>query len=235
MSADDLGLSNQTDFDSVMMGVFNEELASWEPIMYTFDEDNNMSFVAPHFSIYSVMAYSPSFGDINGHWADDYITSLAARGLVNGKDAQHFDPNGKISRAEFVSILVRLLDEKQVYGGGFKDVAKDAWYYDAISQALMYDIYAGAKNGEFMPMEAITRQDMAAMIAKVYEERNGYLPSTDGVSFSDEASIAAYAVDAAKMMKQAGVVTGYEDGGFHPENTASRAEAVTMIYRLLQP
>lgn len=226
-----LNLGENPDLDNIMIGVFEDE--AWDKITYKV-EDGNIVFTAPHFSIYSVMAYVPSFTDVRDHWANKYIASLSAKDIVSGRDEETFDPQGVITRAEFTKILVNMLGLEKEVKTNFYDVEKDKWYYDAVGIAASYGLSAGSKAGNFYPEEAITREDMATMIARAYEIENGFKLEGDVITFADNNDIADYAVEAVKSMKKAEIINGYEDNTFKPKATATRAEAATMIYKLLQ-
>ena len=226
-----LNLGENPNLDNIMIGVFENE--AWDKITYKV-EDGNIVFTAPHFSIYSVMAYVPSFTDVRDHWANKYIASLSAKDIVSGRDEETFDPQGVITRAEFTKILVNMLGLEKEVKTNFYDVEEGKWYYDAVGIAASYGLSAGAKAGNFNPEEAITREDMATMIARAYEIENGFKLEGDVITFADNNDIADYAVEAVKSMKKAEIISGYEDNTFKPKATATRAEAATMIYKLLQ-
>ena len=214
-----------------MIGVFENE--AWDKVSYKV-ENGKIVFTAPHFSIYSVMSYVPSFTDIRDHWANNYIASLSSKDIVSGRDEETFDPQGLITRAEFAKILVNMLGLEKEVKTNFYDVEKDKWYYNAIGVAASYGLSAGSKAGNFYPDDAITREDMASMIARAYEIENGFKLEGDVITFADNNEISDYAVEAVRSMKQAEIINGYEDDTFRPKATATRAEAATMIYKLLQ-
>ena len=217
--------------DNLMVGVLEDD--KWSKIKYEV-MDGQLVFKAPHFSIYSLMEYSPSFKDISGHWAEKYISAVSARNIISGKGENLFDPSGMITRAEFAKILVNMLGENDLMTSSYSDVVSEKWYYGTVGAAAKLGLTAGSEGNNFYPDESISREDMAAMIATAYEIRKGYKLSGEEIAFADKGSISSYALDAVKAMKANGIISGYEDNTFRPENNATRAEAVTMIYKLLQ-
>jgi len=225
MPLDDLTV----DFDALMVGVY--EAGEWVKLDYEII-DNQVVFTAPHFSIYSLMTYQPSFKDIDANWAKKYITSLAAKGIVSGKATTTFDPNGTITRAEFVTMLINhmKLDDKAVVN--FSDAK--GWFTDYLSIAKANGLYYGNDGNSFRPMDAITREEMAMMIQQAYTLKTGHALEGKSTPFSDHSTISSDASDAVYAMKTNDIISGYPDNTFKPAHTATRAEAATMLYKLLE-
>jgi len=225
MPLDDLTV----DLDALMVGVY--EAGEWVKLDYEII-DNQVVFTAPHFSIYSLMTYQPSFKDIDANWAKKYITSLAAKGIVSGKATSTFDPNGTITRAEFVTMLINhmKLDDKAVVN--FSDAK--GWFTDYLSIAKANGLYYGNDGNSFRPMDAITREEMAMMIQQAYTLKTGHALEGKSTPFSDHSMISSDASDAVYAMKTNDIISGYPDNTFKPAHTATRAEAATMLYKLLE-
>ena len=176
------------------------------------------------------------FDDVSAsHWASNSINGLAAREIISGVGNNKFNPSGKITRAEFLKILMESFD---LIDSGAKctlsGVEENAWYYSAIASAQKFGIIAGKMDGSFGANEEVTRQDMALMIYKTSQVAKLKLNSSaQSKYFKDENSISDYAVEAVKAMQRSGIVSGFKDGSFAPKNGATRAEGATMIYKLL--
>ncbi|MCH4887096.1 hypothetical protein EZV73_05920 [Acidaminobacter sp. JC074] len=215
----------QADLDSLMVGVF--ENGQWEKLDYKI-VNGQVIFTAPHFSIYSLMTYEPSFTDVDKYWGKKFITSLAARGVVAGKSDASYDPNGTLTRAEFVSMLVNHLNLTDEVTRNFKDVEEDKWYYDVVGKAGLNVLSAGTADMAFRPEEAITREEMAAMIYRAYKIKFNENPQASTNTFIDDESIeykdAVYAVRALE------IISGYEDNSFKPQGNATRGEAAVVMY-----
>ncbi|MCH4887127.1 hypothetical protein EZV73_06075 [Acidaminobacter sp. JC074] len=215
------------DADSLMVGVY--ENGVWTKLDYTI-EDGNIIFTAPHFSIYSVMKYETSFTDID-MWAKNYITSLAAKGIVSGKSESAYDPNGTITRAEFVTMLINHLGLDEEANINFSDAS--GWYESYLAIAKANGLYYGHEGNKFRPTDAITREEMAVLVNKAYEIKYGDNLETQDTPFSDHSFITEDARSAVYAMKSNEIISGYPDNSFKPQNTASRAEAATIIYQFL--
>ncbi len=224
ISLDDIDV----DLDALMVGVYEND--QWTKLDYVI-EDNTIIFTAPHFSVYSVMSYQSSFTDIE-NWAQSYITSLAAKGIVSGKSETTFDPNGTITRAEFVTMLINHLNIDQTAIINFDDA--EGWYSNYLAIAKENELYYGHDKNNFRPMDNITREEMAVLIQQAYKLK--YNDTLEGITqpFSDHNLIAEDAVEAIYAMKANSIISGYEDNTFRPQLTATRAEAASMIYMFLE-
>lgn len=191
-----------------------------------------------------------TFSDIANHWAKADIVRLAAAGIVGGNGDGTFGPDSQLTRAAFVKMLVNAdgLVSQPGDSAGFTDAASH-WvvqqgYLGAAVKAGIVKLgdYAG---GRFEPDRAITRDEIAMLVVRALgleaqaQAENVAVSSgeasIDGSLFSDAGqwSHAGYAVTAI----HSGIVRGYleADGSytFRPTRTATRAEAVTMIVRML--
>ena len=174
------------------------------------------------------------FPDVTAaHWAYSYINSLAARGVAGGYPNGCFYPDATVTRADFVVMLARLSGEGlPAYSGQFNDVSADKYYAQAVAWAAAAGVTAGDGQGGFLPEALISRQDMAAMLHRYASHMRIALPTGNAARFSDGAKIANYALPAVNAMYQANVVGGYPDGSVKPGGSATRAEAVKMMYLL---
>ena len=142
-------------------------------------------------------------------------------------------PNGRITRAEVATIFFRLLtdDTRQRNWSSentFSDVSADKWYNNAVSTLCHMGVLGGYSDGTFRPNAPITRAEFAK-IAVSFAQINGF---SEYGYFTDVDSSNWYApyVDAAKSV---GLIEGYSDGSFKPENKITRAEACTIVNRVL--
>ena len=128
------------------------------------------------------------FTDVKeAQWAYDAIEALADKGILNGKGDGKFAPDSGVTREEFVKIIVMAFDLSVDADHTFSDVADDRWSSEFIAAAAHHGIVAG--NGEsFNPGAAISRQDMAVIIHRVFEKL-GAKVSGEAISFDDNAEI----------------------------------------------
>lgn len=145
-------------------------------------------------------------------------------GYGNGK----FGPNDTITRAQAAQIFYNLLKDHGDTRSSFSDVAKDAWYYDAVTVLSGLGIASGYADGTFKPNEAITREDFAVMAARFagLAQKSGATGFTDVPETHKSAGYIKAAVEA-------GYIFGYGDGTFGPDRSITRAETVTIVNRML--
>lgn len=142
-------------------------------------------------------------------------------------------PNGSITRAEVSAILFRLLsdetrDEYFTTESSFTDVKAGAWYNNSIATLEKAGVIVDtAKGGAFRPNEAITRAELAAMLAQFSDAK-----PVKGVKFSD-VSAEHWAYEAIAIAAKMGWIEGYPDGTFRPDATITRAEMMTLVNRAL--
>lgn len=178
------------------------------------------------------------FSDMEGFsWAKEAVFSLRDMGVVNGKTATLFDPASNVTREEFLKMLLTALELNNANAtieNVFTDVSPEQWYGSYVASGSALGIANGISENEFGTGHSITRQDMAVMsfrALKYVYDAFGEFAEND---FSDRESISEYAISAVNYMKKLGVINGYPDGGFKPMQTASRAEAAQIIYRIIE-
>lgn len=143
-------------------------------------------------------------------------------------------PNGSITRAEVSTILFRLLSDKTrdeyfTTESSFTDVKAGAWYNNSIATLEKAGVIVDtAKGGAFRPNEAITRAELAAMLAQFSDAK-----PVKGVKFSD-VSAEHWAYEAIAIAAKMGWIEGYPDGTFRPDATITRAEMMTLVNRALE-
>lgn len=167
-------------------------------------------------------------------WAREAIAELSAKSIIKGTSATTFEPDKKISRADFILLLVRMFGIKAEVGTNFADVSPNAYYYEALGISKTLGITTGTGGDRFNPEAPISRQDMMVLIFRALK-LNGQLKEQAGSAsletFSDASSTAAYAVSSIASLVREGIVQG--DGAkLRPAAPSTRAEAAVMIYRV---
>ncbi|MCM3700227.1 S-layer homology domain-containing protein [Paenibacillus macerans] len=191
------------------------------------------------FSRYMFMAREISFADVSeaGYpWAVNEIGVLAAQNIVTGMSANVFAPGSKVTRAEFVSLLVRALElEADERAGGkaqFSDVPAGSWFAETVGIAAAKGFVAGYEDGTFGPNRQITRAEMAVILSKAlaYLGTAGTASAPSG--FTDQAQIPGWAKEAVDLVAKLGVMKGKAAGKFDAQKATTRAEAAVVIYRI---
>ncbi|QUL56809.1 Ig-like domain-containing protein [Paenibacillus tritici] len=154
-------------------------------------------------------------------------SAVQVKAYMTGYADGTFRPGNSITRAEAASIIARTFSQSAVTSGvSYADLATGHWAANAIDQVTRSGIMKGYGDGSFKPNQTITRAEMATLLSRLIPGAQG-----NAASFSDVAGHWAQA--AINRMSQAGIITGYEDGTFRPNQTLTRAEAVTIVNRAL--
>lgn len=178
----------------------------------------------------------PEFTDVpEGAWYHDYVYDLVYRSVVNGMTATTYEPEGKLTRAQFVKLLACSLADAETlktYEGRhpFKD-SEGHWAEAYIAWAKDKGIVEGVSATEFDPEAPITREQMATIFGRYALKQGIELPKSDNAagSFPDADKISEYAREFVELMRIAGILNGYEDGTFRPQGNATRAEAAKLF------
>jgi hypothetical protein len=169
-----------------------------------------------------------SFSDVPAtHWAAAAIEYASQLGIVEGDPNGDFNGSNDVTRAEFAAMIVRALGiDATGEEDSFSDT--DGHWADAYIRALhRAGIVNGTGNGAFNPNQAITRAEMAAILARVLN-----MSAADGASkFSDISG--HWAADPIEQLSRAGIVNGVGDGNFAPNATANRDQSVAVVMRML--
>ena len=170
-------------------------------------------------------------------WYYDAVDYAYQNELMNGTSATTFAPNGTMTRAMLVTILHRQAGEPVVnYAMPFADVAAGDWYTEAVRWAAAEGIVTGTGGTTFEPDAPITREQFATILYR-YAQQSGADVSvgedTNILSYTDALEISEYAIPAMQWACGAGVVQG-SGGSLNPQDSATRAEAATMLMRYLQ-
>jgi hypothetical protein len=181
---------------------------------------------------------APSFTDLGKvGWAADAIKELTEKGILKGVSDQSFAPLKEVTRAEFITMIVRafdLLDENAA--ASFSDVKATDWSYSYIASGVNNGLINGVGGGKFDPKRAITREEMAIIAANALKKFKGKSVSDADAalaSFKDKGSIASYGKEAVALLAQEGVVKGLTADTFGPKGVANRAQAAVIISNLI--
>ena len=177
------------------------------------------------------------FTDVkSGNWFYDAVKNAYAQGLMTGTSATTFAPNGTMNRAMIVTVLYRLEKSPAVTGASkFTDVPAGQWYSDAVAWAAANKIVNGYDETTFGPMNAVTREQMAAILFR-YEQVKGLENVTleENLNrFPDQNKISAYAIPALQWAVGQKIINGNADGTLDPTGTATRAQVAQIFTNLL--
>ena len=192
-------------------------------------------------SAYSVVWHPREYKDAAAHWAQKAVNDMGSRMVVNGTGDGLFSPDRDITRAEFAAIVVRGLGLRPESGEtAYADVKREDWFSGAIRKAHEYGLVNGFEDGSFRPGERITREQAmtilakALAIAKPVGRQSGGSAELVLRTFADAGDVSGWAAAGAADSVSAGLISGRSGGRIAPQAYVTRAEAATMMQRLLQ-
>lgn len=186
---------------------------------------------------------APSSGSVNSQfndmgtfaWAVPAVNALYEKGVVTGVGNNCFAPDRAVTRAEFITMLMRgfeLVGDTATCD--YTDIKDGDWCYDAIAMASSMGIVNGLPDGSFGVNQEISRQDMSVMCVRLAQAIGLQLSEKSGSeSFADYDEISDYAKESVDMLSKSGIVNGTGDGKFSPKGTANRAQAAKIIYEMI--
>ncbi|MGI6605700.1 MAG: S-layer homology domain-containing protein [Peptococcia bacterium] len=198
------------------------------------------------------LAESGSFSDIAGHWAEKEIKAWTARELAGGYPDGSFRPDSPITRAEFVTLVNRAFGYTEMVGmaGGqgnipatYRDVAATDWFAGEIANGAAVGYLGGYPDGTVKPQNPLTRQEAAAIFARILPTNNNVLTDNNSnnsnngnmdntlAQFTDQAQIPEWSQAAIAAAVSGGYMNGYPDGSFQPAKPITRAEALSVLDR----
>lgn len=216
---------------------FDEQNKLWISAGEASIHDNQVNVDVDHFTKFAVFAVEQpkapaeiGFSDVNGHWAEDFIQEAVREGIVSGFSDGSFKPNASVTRAEFTVMLMNALQTEYTETAiSFTDHAKiGAWAQSAVARAVKAGFIQGDTEGAFRPNDAVTRAEMAVMVAGAFQ-----LKAITGTSstFADDAQIPLWAKAAVAGMQKAGMLNGKGLNTFAPSDKTTRAEAVKLLLK----
>ena len=238
--------SNIFDIDFKLIGVADRNVTTFSD--NNVEPDHSYTYIVKaknaageSFPSNEVVVQTPSvtsYSDISSNyaWAKDAINTLTSMGIINGDGKGSFNPSGNITRAEFVKLLITAFGLPETPIGSFKDVTPDDWYHRYIMTAYRYKIIEPDRDGMFYPDKPITRQDIVYYSSRAIKSAGLTLdqpPLYILHEFTDYAEIDPYAQSAFAAMYYSGVINGIGNNKLGPKNPATRAEAATIIYRMI--
>lgn len=163
------------------------------------------------------------------HWAEPYLNGMVEYGYMRSEMAS--DPDELLSRAEFMAVINRAYNYTDVGGENvFTDVLETDWFYDDVSIATTAGFISGTSDTTAEPLANLTRETTAYILGK-----NMMLPETSGENmvFTDANDISDWSRGMVKSTSHYGLMTGYEDGSFLPNNYITRGEIAALVLQAI--
>lgn len=172
------------------------------------------------------------FDDVRDNFAARAIVNMAALHILTGTGERRFEPDKPVTRAEFMTMLDRLLRIEPVESAipSFSDVPKSAWFYRWVQPAIQLGMAKGMSGASFAPYRPVTREEAAVLIARALKQPANAVPSAQ--IYRDQTRIRAWSLAAVYRLRQLGVMEGDADGTFRPGASMTRQEAAVLLDRI---
>ena len=178
----------------------------------------------------SITSICHAYTDVDDHWAKESVDSLNKINIIQGYEDNTFRPDDYITRAEFVTIVNRILKNEKMSNRYIVDNNSRDWYYNEIKKAVASRILDGDADGKMRPNDFITREEAIVVLHRAFSGEK-----TDNLkikNYADYGNVSQWAMNAFAVFVKNGYIKGYEDNTLHPESAITRAESITIIDRL---
>lgn len=175
------------------------------------------------------------FNDAEGHWAADYILSAFKNDLITGMTENTFRPDEPLTRAQATVVMIRLLDY-EAYAERNKsfDDTLGHWAQASIDTARRNGIINGVGDNIFKPEALVTREQMAVMLDNILKQRTETEPEVNSNHVFSDITIEnnPWSYRSIGVMKQYGIISGFDDGSFKPDQALARAEMTVLLNKV---
>lgn len=170
--------------------------------------------------------------DMDGHWAEVQARKWVNVGLLLGYPDGNYHLDNRITRAEFVTLVNRTFRQRSPEAGcNFKDIKPEDWFYQAVVTGTNLKYISGYPDQTFKPNRGLSRQEFAAITAKLLSLRWINNDLTNG--FNDSGTISGWSKGLVNTVVYHQIMTGYPDGTFRPEERITRGEAIVAFDKAL--
>ncbi|WP_413374174.1 S-layer homology domain-containing protein [Paenibacillus taichungensis] len=198
---------------------FNEQVVNLDNLMTSLNQKIKAAQSSP----------AVQLSDTSTHWAATTVNTFVKLGVVTGYSDGSFHPNASITRAEFATLIAKVFDLSSSQGSVMSDVSGH-WAEASIRSLQGKGVLSGYPDGTFKPNQEIKRSEMIAIISRIMDLTN--VITTEAPVFTDLEQ--TWNKEQLQQAAAAGIITGDGKGEFYPANSASRAEALTIVLRVLQ-
>lgn len=171
-----------------------------------------------------------AFTDTSMHWANTTIEKMKTSRIINGYEDDTFRPDENMTRAEFITVINRMLGLHEESSKYIPDINRSKWYYSEIRKAVKVGIIQGDANGATHPEDNITREEAIVILSRAFKLKKA---SSVPKGYEDLDSISSWAQKEVYSAIKEGYINGYEDNTIKPQNFITRAEALTMMNRII--
>ncbi len=173
-----------------------------------------------------------TFDDTKEHWAKNHIGKMNSLGYIKGVGKNLFKPENNVTRAELLTIAVRMLTPAvERYKQRFADVVDSDWYSDYVETACVLELIPDSmiKNNELKPNQPATREEMATITVNLMKAMKDITYSQDEYVFADDNDISDWAKESIYIAYQEGIVNGVGADMFKPQDNCTRAQICKIL------
>ncbi|WP_310550585.1 S-layer homology domain-containing protein [Paenibacillus glufosinatiresistens] len=224
--------------DQVTAIVLKDEKGSWTTVPWRRTDAGFRIKLTGEGHVF-LLGNSKSFSDVkNGYWGREAIQEAAAKMFVQGKSGSLFDPESRITRAEYPTLLLRVggLMNREA-AASFRDVPSGSWFSRSVAIASKLGLATGFQGGSFKPQETLSRVEAMTMAGRLLEMTGSAEKLSAGEvdkllgGFADKGSIPAWAKEQVALSIKYGIIEG-ENQYIRPQNALTRAQAAAIAMRL---
>ncbi len=174
-----------------------------------------------------------SADDLSGHWAESVMRELQSKKYISGYEDNNLRPNAPITRAEFVTVVNKVMELSKVEVGPrlvFSDVKDGDWFKEAVEVAISNGYTMGYGDNSFRPNAKITRAEAAVMLSKVLK-LDTKVSLGEMERFTDSENIPIWAAPSIRALMEKSLMSGYPSGDFKANSPITRAEAFSVLHK----
>ena len=175
-----------------------------------------------------------TFSDVKDtDWYYEAVKFAFEKGITSGVSETSYAPDDKVTRGQFITMLCRAYDIKEMTGDNFADCG-DTWYTGYLAAAKQLGISNGVGDNKFDPEKEISREEMVTLIYNYLKSVGKVDTETTETSFADDASISSWAKNGVAFANSMGYVKGKGDNLFDPNGDATRAELAQIFFNMFK-
>lgn len=170
------------------------------------------------------------FKDMKNHWAKEAVEYLYEKKIISGYTDEEFGPDNSLTREQACKILALAFEKKGSSSIEYIDVKEGDWFYQYVSALAADGVIQGISDNEFGTGNSVTREEFCVMLYRLLGEEK----AEKGSSFGDGNIISDWAKEAVDSLLEKGIIDGFDDGTFGPQNVLTRAQAAKLIYSIIE-
>ena len=166
-------------------------------------------------------------------WYYEAVKFAFEKGITSGVSETEYDPQNKVTRGQFITMLCRAYGIKEMTGDNFADCG-DTWYTGYLAAAKQLGISNGVGDNKFAPEKEISREEMVTLIYNYLKSVGKVDEEISETTFTDNDSISSWAKNGVAFASSKGYVNGKGNNFFDPNGDATRAELAQIFFNMFK-